>query len=199
MCVPDTAGRQQGLETIRDTGERGMNDHRPKVCADAGAHHSRDVVPIGNGGHARAAEFEHNPGLITFEHSGDRTCDFNSPAPNRALPRGAGGDAPVSRLIVFENIAQFFSNWRSASTSSTRLQAALPRLPTATALGRRSVRSNRGSKSCDSSASPRNSSSISKCSSSRSLIVREKPLKSIGSISPSGEAAHYSRFCPPFN
>src|ERR1035438_956885 len=78
-----------------------------------------------------------------------------------------------------------FSNWRSASTSSTRLQAALPRLlAAAAAFGRRSVRSNRGSKSCDSSASPRNSSSLSRCSSSRSLIVREKPLKSIGSISP---------------
>src|SRR5882757_11412737 len=92
-----------------------------------------------------------------------------------------------------------FSNCRSASTSSTRLQAALPRLPTATALGRRSARSISGSKSCDSSASPRNSSSMSKCSSSRSLIFREKPLKSIGSISQRHEAAHYIGFCPAFN
>src|SRR5260370_415706 len=32
-----------------------------------------------------------------------------------------------------------------------------------------------------------------------SLIVREKPLKSIGSISPRHEAAHYIGFCPAFN
>jgi len=45
---------------IRDAGERGMNDHRSKARGDTGPNHGRDIVPIGNGGHAGAAEFEHN-------------------------------------------------------------------------------------------------------------------------------------------
>jgi hypothetical protein len=59
-------GSQQGLETIRNAGERGMNDHRPQRGGDAGPDHARDVVPIGGGGHAGAPELEHNPGLTIF-------------------------------------------------------------------------------------------------------------------------------------
>jgi hypothetical protein len=88
-----------------------MNNHRPQGSGDAGPDHSRDVVPIGGGGHAGAAELEHNPGLTIFQHYGDRTCDFNSAPPDRVLSANdseARGSAPVGKLIVFENVAQFF-------------------------------------------------------------------------------------------
>ena len=73
-----------------------MNDYRSKACGDTGPNDGRDIVPIGHGRHAGAAEFEHNPGLTIFEHSSDRTCNFNS-APNRVLPR-SGGAADQRRL-----------------------------------------------------------------------------------------------------
>ena len=63
-----------------------MNDHRPEARGDAGPYHTRYVVPIGDGGHAGAAELEHDPGLITFRHSGDRTCDLFRAAQSRAAP-----------------------------------------------------------------------------------------------------------------
>jgi hypothetical protein len=105
---PGHGGRQQRLETIRDTGERGVNDHRPQRRGDAGPHYTCDIVPIAGGGHAGAAELEHNPVLIIFQHSG--TCDLNSASPNRVLlPTMAElAAAPRLELIVFENIAQFF-------------------------------------------------------------------------------------------
>src|SRR5260221_7780531 len=187
----DDGRGQERLEAIGDSGHRGMHHHRPKVCRHAVAKHAGDVAPIRNGRDAGPPELQDDPAFAIFKHGNERAWGNRSWRPAQPASKLPHSSSKMSRSS--------FSNWRSASTSSTRLHAALPRLPTATALGRRSVRSNRGSKSCDSSASPRNSSSISKCSSSRSLIVREKPLKSIGSISPTGEAAHYSRFCPPFN
>jgi hypothetical protein len=86
-----TAGgrRQKRLESIRDAGECGMNDDRSEGGGDAGPDYAGDVVPIGYGRHAGAAEFEHDPGSIIFRHSERRTLDFDSVAPNRAAPAKA--------------------------------------------------------------------------------------------------------------
>ena len=80
-------GAEQRLETVGDSGERRMNDHRPQGGGDTGSDDTRDIVPIGCRGHARAPELEHDPSLTIFRHSGER----------RDL-----------ELIVFENVAQFF-------------------------------------------------------------------------------------------
>src|ERR1700724_1803141 len=187
----DNGRGQERLETVGDSGHRGVHHHRPKVRRHAVAKHGRDVAPIRNGRDAGPPEFKDDPAFAIFKHGHERAWGNRRWRPEQPASKLPHSSSKISRSS--------FSNCRSASTSSTRLHAALPRLPTAAAWGRRSARSINGSKSCDSSASPRNSSSMSKCSSSRSLIFREKPLKSIGSISPRHEAAHYIGFCPAFN
>ena len=72
-----------------------MNDHRLQARGDAGPDYTRDVVPIGNGGHAGAAELEHDPGLTNLRHSGDRTCDLFRVAQPRAALEGGTRMAPV--------------------------------------------------------------------------------------------------------
>jgi hypothetical protein len=71
-------GRQQRFESVGDSGERGMHDHGRQTRGDPIPDYARNIVPIGGGGHAGAAEFENNPGLTIFLHNSDRTCDFNS-------------------------------------------------------------------------------------------------------------------------
>jgi len=75
--------REQRLEAIRDAGECRVNDYRSEGGSDPGPDYVRDIVPIGDGGHAGSPEFEHDPGSIIFRHSKCRTCDFDSAAPNR--------------------------------------------------------------------------------------------------------------------
>ena len=54
-------GGQQGLEPIGDAGECGMHDDRAQTIGDALAQDPGDVVPVGGGRHAGAAELEHDP------------------------------------------------------------------------------------------------------------------------------------------
>ena len=49
-----------------------MNDDRPEVRSDSVADNARDVVPIAGGGHAGAAELQHDPGLTIVGHGSDQ-------------------------------------------------------------------------------------------------------------------------------
>jgi len=89
-------GDQQGLETIRDAGERGMNDHRPERAAMRARTTPAMLCQFAAEDTAGAAELEAQPRLDFFQHSGDRTCDFNSASPSRAVLRcGARESAPA--------------------------------------------------------------------------------------------------------
>ena len=199
--------REEALEIARparrraaapDRGAWSRSARAPSLCSPASAAASRDssrsVMPESaewtTTGRSPSAMRSRSTPAILCQLAADDTLVPPNLSTTQAADRTwearsgvrHGARQGINRLRKCR--AALFPTAARPSTSSTRLQAALPRLPAAAALGRRSVRSNRGSKSWDSSASPRNSSSISKCSSSRSLIVREKPLKSMGSISP---------------
>ena len=115
-------GAQQRLEPIGNTGQGRMHDHGAQIGGNPISDDAGDIPPILRGRYAGAPKFEDHPRCSAVHKA-----------------RTGYSSSKMSRSS--------FSNCRSASTSSTRLQAALPRLAAAAALGRRSARSTMGSKS----------------------------------------------------
>ncbi len=164
-------GREQRLQPVGDSGYGRVDDDGTQALVHALTKNARDVVPIGGRRNAGSAEFEHHPGRRARKGV-NRLRRFRAALfPTAAPPRRPrrGSTRPC-------HVCPWAPPWAGVRYAPSQDRSRV-----------------------ESSASPRNSSSMSKCSSSRSLIGREKPLKSTGSICPGHEVAHYSGFCIAFN
>ena len=134
FLVPLTdGGVEQPLQAVGDPRDGRVNDQDPRPGAQPFGRNPLDVQPVGESGNARAAEFEDDPGGRRTGHCGClpaiealRRCGRGCTC--GAVPFGPGL-GPRGPHISSSKSLRSFSSFLSASTSSRRLHAALPRLP----------------------------------------------------------------------